>query len=1240
MIRRCIAAACACALVGSLFAATGAEAARDPGGAGDGGSGSGNRNAADIAAYADRWAVAPRTAQAPVTDGKLDEPVWRTAFHADGFVTMYDNRPAEADTDLYVLYDEGHLYIGMEGHNDLSGTAPETETVELLLSPGPSPDVYRLLVPLAQGGRPIKTDWGAGTKELEQAEVELVRGQGGVSWRLEAAVPLASLGVERINEGDAWSMNVVRYYGVNSKPFSSWAPIRQTYIVDQGGDTINLVAHALNQSRLAPLYFSRPPALPDKPGSRSEVWPIRDWRLTYRDFLSKELVMEANAIREGTEIGLYWISPDGLTTKLDDPAIERRAGETHLAFRHPKPLAKGWYRLVVGFRQAGGPYHYFELGFDREALIESGTALDPIPAEPGPKTRVERKPASAQVQSLIGLIPDKTGFIFTGLPENPDLRPYQLYNWSASDPGHIVSKTTGTVYPNEAYPETRKLTATNRLGETVEYPYYEDAEGKRYFFTAHVWYFQKDYALRETAKLAATDPLGAARLLNRWADAYAGYLPTNDYYWTNYPVVSGPPYHYWGGVWYRWYTGEMTNMSYLINAYRDVRHTNAFELLSEELGFDVERKIVDSMFKPSFDFVRSFPVLNHNMEYTTWLGLVRMAKASGQPSYMHEAVELMQDFAANNFLSDGFWKEVTLSYHNQSTNGLLQSMNEAKGWTDPAGYASARNGLRIDNLDMAGTYPALGNAQQMQHVVAYPNGSYVPVQDTWANEKTAQPRTDLGSYLLPGAGISRLTLGAGPTQQQMYLNFVPKYGHNHLDPLNMTLFAKGQELMPDIGYTHTFFRKWTNSTLAHNTVVVDGQDMRLNEDAKHGGNIDSFVAADSGVRIVKARQESAYPVTDEYSRESWLVGFGDAAAGSGDGYVVDVFRVSGGGRHEYTLGGDANRDGAFRTDLPTEPYGPYLLPEGTAVTMPESENDTGSAEGHYYGYLYVQDVKRAPIPDGRYTVTLDTYENGAEKAKLNIFGLTDGGDEELFIGKAPSLRATRLSGTSKDINTEAVKYWMPKLVVRRSGTDLNSTFVHVMEPYVGSGGAKIESVEKLVPDQAEPGDTALRIRYGSTTDIVLSASDAEHTMRVGDIELTGKHGWIRLENGKVTKMVLADGTLLRKGDKAVTGEGAAVGIVTDVLRKLEGDPVDALVTEAQVSPEAAGRNVVVTHPDGRTRGYAVEEIRREGGRTLIVLDRTDPGWDIAADGSSRMTSYPFLGWNGAHAFRIANVDGR
>src|SRR5699024_589126 len=119
------------------------------------------------------------------------------------------------------------------------------------------------------------------------------------------------------------------------------------------------------------------------------------------------------------------------------------------------------------------------------------------------------------------------------------------------------------------------------------------------------------------------------------------------------------------------------------------------------------------------------------------------------------------------------------------------------------------------------------------------------------------------------------------------------------------------------------------------------------------------------------------------------------------------------------------------SDLTFNDYGPYLLPEGVEVEEPETEEDKGSAEGHYYGYINVRNVKKADIKDEQYELTLNTNDKEEEKSKMQITGLVDSDDYELFLGESPSLRATRLHGKSMDNNDEAVKYSMPKMVVRR-----------------------------------------------------------------------------------------------------------------------------------------------------------------------------------------------------------------
>jgi hypothetical protein len=46
--------------------------------------------------------------------------------------------------------------------------------------------------------------------------------------------------------------------------------------------------------------------------------------------------------------------------------------------------------------------------------------------------------------------------------------------------------------------------------------------------TGHLWYLQRQEAAKQVPRIATTDPLGAARILYAFAEAYAGYLPTFD----------------------------------------------------------------------------------------------------------------------------------------------------------------------------------------------------------------------------------------------------------------------------------------------------------------------------------------------------------------------------------------------------------------------------------------------------------------------------------------------------------------------------------------------------------------------------------------------------------------------------------------------------------------------------------------------------------------------------------------
>jgi len=67
--------------------------------------------------------LAPRIAERPRLDGRLDDAVWRTAAHISEFVQQrpLDGAPASEQTEVFIAYDSSNLYVGVYAHYSDSG---------------------------------------------------------------------------------------------------------------------------------------------------------------------------------------------------------------------------------------------------------------------------------------------------------------------------------------------------------------------------------------------------------------------------------------------------------------------------------------------------------------------------------------------------------------------------------------------------------------------------------------------------------------------------------------------------------------------------------------------------------------------------------------------------------------------------------------------------------------------------------------------------------------------------------------------------------------------------------------------------------------------------------------------------------------------------------------------------------------------------------------------------------------
>lgn len=1192
---------------------------------------------AAVAILDDRWARVPSWTSAPSIDGKLDDAAWASAAVLGDFRTAYVNEQVEASP-VYLIGRTGtHLFVGGEF------TASERETlalVEVLVSTGEQGPGHHVVTVPVNPERETDTEWDRAFQprdspartDLGDYQAATHRDDARDLFSLEIAIPFASLG-STPTAGDEWRVNVVHVPNVNTVPLRSWYPVRTARYMDRSGGKVTWSGNVTDQGRLGSLLFGGMP--------EDGLGEPGNWQLATSGLDSKTLTFTASATGHGrlsklysprvTTVKVAWKEADGPWLPLE---IEQTADDevVTLSFQHPEPKVAASYQLRVTADSNGSQQLLTILSFDREDLVRAGAAAQGFVPLPPTQTAVTPSPASPEVEKLLGLVPPMPGFRFVGRPDRgEDLRPDGLYTLS-DDGQHLIVAETRQPLDVDSYPETETLTVVGRDGQERDYTYHQDDDGLRYFLSSHLWFLQKKHVISQTEAIAATDPLGAARLLHRFTEVYPGYVPTTDEVWYNFllDANSGPPYNYWGGTWDRWHLNDLSALGPLLRAYGMVIQTDALQVLSDELGIDVEQELVEGMFLPSAEYLFSYPVTLANMDFSIWSGLIAMGNALGDPDPIHRAISWIEDYTTKRHLSDGGWFEVALSYHRQSTSGLQRAIDNLQGYTDPPGYVSPRTGARFDNLDLSGAYPILDRAFRISRQLVYPDGRTLPLKDTWANTAIAQANQTAASFVLPASGVARLTRGEGAAQEQVYLGFPPLYGHDHADALNLSLYARGQELLPDLGDTHSKRRYFAISTLGHNTVVVDASDATSAGEAKHGGAIEQFVA-NGAVHITRASQRHAYAVTDEYSRELWHIPF--EIAGS-HGYVLDLFRVRGGQRHEYSLNGDANRDAYFFTELETSSYGDRLLPPGVTAVEATHQAETGSAEGHYPAYIYIRDAARGE-PAGGYAVTLATFDSGGARSCLGITGVAEAGDE-LFLGRAPSLRTTRLYGSGRDSNDDVDLHDLPKLVHRREGSNLASTFITALEPHEEINGQQIEAVDRLAIANEPAGAVAVQISHGNVIDLVVSnPRQPQSPIEVAGVTVRGELALVRLLDGLVVATQLVGGTELTMGPLTLNGLGEVTGVVTATMQRAAGDEFDALVVDSAVPAEAAGHHVVVTHPDGRTRAFLVGEVTSSGEATVLTLADQDPGFTFTGDGGSRQTAYPGTRWpTGTHSWRI------
>lgn len=809
------------------------------------------------------------------------------------------------------------------------------------------------------------------------------------------------------------------------------------------------------------------------------------------------------------------------------------------------------------------------------------------------------RPAMALSEAaMVALIPDKTGFRFVGCPHCDAGAQEGQLRWSIKDPNRVQCRYCEMVFPNERYPDDQVLTVINPVGETAEYPFWEDETGYRYHFRAKAWREARGYFAAIAEDLGrlyqATGDRDYARraalILDAFARYYPGFLVSYDRPHEQKGFVFEPPYPNFGGKWGRWRHDEMPTD--LAMAYDAIYKSGELSRLSDALGIDAEQRVERDLFRGAIRQDGFHEVLYTNASPRIYAGYAVIGRVLRDPDLVREAIRRSIGLFERQFYADGFWHEGSLGYHRMTLAGMQAVFDALKGYSDPPGYASAE-GVRYDDLDLERDIAIAKKANRLLDICRYPDGRWIPMHDAWARldsrrvDPNIKPLAQSRSTLLPGVGHAWLGRGKGEDQVQVHLHFSGAYGHAHSDNLNLVLFAKGRELLSDVGYTHTRYRKWTVSSLCHNAVLIDEKEQRLdNGQGPTDGSLLAYETAHDDVQWLEARGEGAYPgLAEEYRRWVMLVNAGD-----GDHYAVDLFRVRGGRQRDWVIHGSADNDMRAEIDIPLRPHGENLLPDVKA-RLPEHERDRGDAQGRNINYAFFQNASRG---EGRDQARVTFRENDGVAVRIHLLG-TENGD--IFMGDAPSVRRADEDETMLD------HFRMPMLMVRHTGESA-SQFSAVHEPFYQR--AFIDSVDaKNIGAEG----IYLTVRHRGVTDHLVLRPGVE-IFRAGDLTLQGEVGFVRERDGAVQMMGLWGGKMLRWQTTQLTGGGTYEGQVTDVLRIQDGDPHHALVAaDAPEIDDLAGAIAIVTFGDGTTRGLRVQRL---DGDKIALAD--DPGFRMTKTG--------------------------
>ena len=794
-----------------------------------------------------------------------------------------------------------------------------------------------------------------------------------------------------------------------------------------------------------------------------------------------------------------------------------------------------------------------------------------------------------------------------------------FWKWSPEDPDHVRCEICGSVFPGPDHRPVGEIEVVGPAGGVVRYRYWEDEEGMRYFFENMLLNYTQYHVIR------MADPLSIAYALtgeNAYAHKAAVILDRLSEVYKNYPVhglgvsylhadrkgfyenhfYKDPPFPFVSarmGNFHASPFSDANNAFRMAQVYDLISESGAIEKLSEAEDRDVRRAVERDLLYEAIRHTLETPHGATNYDGGRINGLALAGRVLDEPDFVANAYMLYRTLIDNCYYYDGYWHEDTLNYFNMITGGTLRVPDVISGpggivvygempfleriYTAPLGLfmpdgrtfmANDTWALSTGVARVSSQIASMGKFVEAADEIA--GTSRIPVADVefalFRRSSEADRRVtedDLlalvpSNYLLPGAGDVILGVGLSKKAVRATFSYGPWGGHHHYDTLAMGLDVFGQELLSDIGYTHTRYREWATTVGSHNTVVVDGQ-----EQTRASGRLRCYrPASHTRAGLVCAEATGAFENTTVYRRSMMLV-----PTGPDSGYVVDLFEVKGGDVHDYLLHGSADFDQKISTEV------------GLRAAKAEMILRGDGTDGALYGYL-----KRTRAADVSEDFNV-RFDGEGTQVDIRFLGVQAG---RLLISDAPSIRRTQEDDGKLD------DFWL-RTVCLRHRTDTN-LFVTVIEAHTGEGFVRDA---KLVARDRSGVVLQVEERGGVRT-IAIDPDGVGLAATLPDgrrLELQGRAGVV-IESASEVDLDVIDGSSLRVGDAAVHRIRDYEGMVTQMAGDISGEPGRSELTLDVALPDDGsldGKVVYVRHPSELETVYLVRRIEREVGGSRVFL---------------------------------------